>query len=75
LFRKIPLTAPAQDGSETFTCRVWVRQAICQLVAAKVINCPDVMALEEEIEYYGKNNNLLTLIGGGFKVYESFRSA
>ncbi|KAI0338596.1 hypothetical protein BDW22DRAFT_1337561 [Trametopsis cervina] len=55
LLSRIPMSVPDvdRDREPVFDCRVWCREALRQLHAAGIIYCPDVDAMETEIEQYG----------------------
>lgn len=55
LLRHIPMEVPAIDAAREaqFNCRVWAREAARRMHDAGMISCPDVNALEEEMQGYG----------------------
>ncbi|KAI0074795.1 hypothetical protein K474DRAFT_1664991 [Panus rudis PR-1116 ss-1] len=74
LLAGIPLESPPEDATEPFICKVWVRHAIRLMHANGYINCPDLNALEAEIQNYGDRNEEKVLQGGSWKVHASARS-
>ncbi|KAM5538609.1 hypothetical protein V8D89_007638 [Ganoderma adspersum] len=57
MLAQIPVAVvPEADRARepTFTCRVWVREALRRMHAEGYVRCPDVDALEEEMWRYGR---------------------
>ncbi|KAI0780701.1 hypothetical protein BD413DRAFT_462684 [Trametes elegans] len=57
ILRQIPMAVPEVDRARepTWTCRVWIREALRRLHAHGFLVCEDVDAMEEEIWGYGKD--------------------
>lgn len=71
LLQDIPMKVvdPGEARTQEFNAKMWVRQAIRVLHGAGVINCPDVLALEEEILEYANENDIATGLGAPFKLH------
>ena len=57
MLAQIPMAVvPEADRARepTFTCRVWVREALRRMHKEGYVRCPDVDALEEEMWRYGR---------------------
>ncbi|KAL1944667.1 hypothetical protein VTO73DRAFT_3097 [Trametes versicolor] len=56
LLRQIPMEVPQVDRERelTWTCRVWIREALRRMHVRGYIHCEDVDAMEEEMWRYGK---------------------
>ena len=56
LLEQIPLTVPPIDHERepTFTCRVWIREALRRMHMNGFILCPDVDAMEAQMWRYGR---------------------
>ncbi|KAH7910986.1 hypothetical protein BJ138DRAFT_1063969 [Hygrophoropsis aurantiaca] len=72
--KNIPLISTAADSAEPFTCRIWVRYAVRALHDTGYINCPNVLALENEIRVVGESNDAETIQGKGYKLYTASNS-
>ncbi|KAH9857112.1 hypothetical protein C2E23DRAFT_806591 [Lenzites betulinus] len=57
LLREIPMSVPEvdKDREPTWTCRVWIREALRRMHGNGYIVCEDVDAMEEEMWGYGKD--------------------
>ncbi|KAM5538607.1 hypothetical protein V8D89_007636 [Ganoderma adspersum] len=75
LLREIPMSVPEVDidREPDFSCRVWVREALRRLHGAGFIDCLDVIALENEMQGYGKPA-AIAVKNGTFKLAELVRA-
>lgn len=67
----IPLEVPPADQAteKTFDCRVWFREAVRRLDANGILTCPDIDALEIELERLADPNARSILQGIGRFTY------
>ncbi|OJT05710.1 hypothetical protein TRAPUB_3465 [Trametes pubescens] len=56
LLRQIPMEVPEVDRERepTWSCRVWIREALRRMHVSGYIHCEDVDAMEAEMWRYGK---------------------
>ncbi|KAJ7900725.1 hypothetical protein B0H14DRAFT_3123798 [Mycena olivaceomarginata] len=73
ILQPISMVVPAVDHAREpkFTCRVWFREAVRVLHEARVLNCPDVDALEAECVSYAVVNQAALPGWKGYLYYVS----
>ncbi|KIY45572.1 hypothetical protein FISHEDRAFT_49049 [Fistulina hepatica ATCC 64428] len=67
----ISMDTPTTDPPEPFTCRVWVRKAIRVLHGSGYINCPNAIALEDELRAFGEAQDPATITGCGYSLVDA----
>ncbi|TFY72336.1 hypothetical protein EVG20_g669 [Dentipellis fragilis] len=73
LLKNIPMLVPEEDMimEDTFTCRVWFKEAVRVLAANGIVKCLDVHSLEKEMFEYGEENDIQTGLGYPYKAHAS----
>ncbi|KAH8119767.1 hypothetical protein DFH11DRAFT_6271 [Phellopilus nigrolimitatus] len=53
ILRQVPIGRSMYEVPRVWNCRIWIRDAVRVLHQSKIINCPDVDALEAEVSQVG----------------------
>ncbi|GBE80526.1 hypothetical protein SCP_0302410 [Sparassis crispa] len=71
LLKDIPMQTPVADLPQSFSCRIWFKEAVRVLSNNGIIRCPAVSRLEAELKGIAREQEVLIGLGYDYKIFVS----